>query len=166
MERELGVSLPRDYKRIVTGYAPVQVNVHLFLRRPSAERWNLGQWMKETVTAFTRSNLTDAQCPGFPEGPLFGGPDGLVPLASTDRGECLFGVADAPSGDRRLLACNGDEQDFHEYRMPFSEWLYRYFSGESMFGPGSAVFYPGPILFESLPMATSTPLTTWYGPER
>ncbi|MFH9862284.1 hypothetical protein [Streptomyces sp. NPDC017202] len=78
LERELGVPLPGDYKKIVTGYAPAQVNVHLFLRRPSAERWNLGQWMKETTAAFTRSDLKSAKCPGFPEGPLFSGPAGLI----------------------------------------------------------------------------------------
>ncbi|WP_086771395.1 SMI1/KNR4 family protein [Streptomyces bobili] len=166
LERGLGVSLPDDYKRIVARYAPVQLNVHLYLHHPSTERWNLRRWMDQTVTAFARRNLTDAKCPGFPQGPLFGGPEGLIPLTSTDRGEYLFGAADARSGHWRILACNGDEQDFYEYRMPFSEWLHHYLAGESMFGPGSAVFYPGPIVFEGLPMTASEPPTTWHGPER
>jgi hypothetical protein len=166
LERGLGVHLPDDYKRIIGKYAPVLVNVHLSLRHPSTERWNLGQWMERTVTAFSSSDLTDAECPGFPGGPLFGGPEGLIPLLSTDRGEYLFGFVDHPSSVWRFLACNGDEQDFYEYQMSFAEWLYRYLSGESMFGPDSAVFYPGPVVFEGLPMTASEQCATWYGPDR
>ncbi|MDX3245088.1 SMI1/KNR4 family protein [Streptomyces sp. ME18-1-4] len=159
------MSLPGDYKHIVVRYAPVQTNGHLFLHHPATERWNLGQWMERTVTAFSSSDLTEAKCPGFPGGPLFGGPGGLIPMVSTDRGEYLFGVAD-DSGGWCLLACNGDEQDFYDYQISFSEWLYRYLAGEPMFGPGSAVFYPGPVVFEGLPMTPSDPFDTWDGPDR
>jgi hypothetical protein len=166
LKRRLGVSLPCDYKRIIVRYAPVQVNVHMFLHHPSTERWNLGQWMEGTVAAFSSRDLTGAQCPGFPGGPVFGGAGGLTPLLSTDRGEYLFGAVKHPSEEWRFLACNGDEQDFYEYRVSFAEWLYRYLSGESMFGPGSAVFYPGPVEFEGMPMTATEPFDTWYGPDR
>ncbi|MEV5989311.1 SMI1/KNR4 family protein [Streptomyces sp. NPDC052051] len=166
LEGELGVQLPDDYKEIIGGYGPVQMNVHLYLKHPSTDWWNLGRWMKETVEAFSRSDLTDAECPGFPGGPIFGGPSGLIPLVSTDRGEYAFGVAGSPPGEWRILACNGDEQDFYEYHISFSEWIYRYLSGEDMFGPGSAVFYPGPIIFESMPLSESDRLLEWHGPER
>lgn len=166
LERELGIQLPDDYKEIIGGYAPAQMNWHLFLGHPSTPRWNLGEWMRGTVEAFSRSDLTEAECPGFPNGPLFGGPSGLIPLVGTDRGEYVFGVVDEASGEWRLLTCDGDEQDFGEYHMSFSEWLYRYLSGHGMFGPGSAVFYPGPVVFESMPMTESERSKTWYGPER
>jgi hypothetical protein len=166
LESELGVQLPDDYKEIIGRYAPVQLNGHLFLNHPSTRRWNLGRWMRETVEAFSGSDLADAECPGFPEGPVFGAPAGLVPLMDTDRGEYVFGVVDEASKEWRILACDGDEQDFHEYLMSFSEWLYRYLTGEDMFGPGSAVFYPGPVVFESMPMTASERSTQWHGPER
>ncbi|MFF4837051.1 SMI1/KNR4 family protein [Streptomyces sp. NPDC001315] len=166
LERGLGVQLPDDYKEIVVGYGPVQLNGHLYLSHPSTDRWNLGRWMEETVEAFSRSDLSEAECPGFPYGPVFGGPAGLIPLLSTDRGEYVFGVFDTASKEWRLLACDGDELDFYEYRMSFSEWLYWYLSGDDMFGPDSAVFYPGPIVFESLPMTESERSTKWYGPGR
>ncbi|MEY2247453.1 SMI1/KNR4 family protein [Streptomyces sp. BF23-18] len=166
LEGDLGVRLPEGYKRIVDCYAPVQMNGHLFLNHPATSRWNLGTWMKRTIESFERSDLSDAECPGFPAGPQFGGADGLIPLVGTDRGEYVFGVVDASSGGWRILACDGDEQDFYEYRMTFSEWLYRYLAGEDMFGPQSAVFYPGPVVFESMPMSESERSTTWRGPER
>lgn len=166
LERQLGVRLPDDYKEIIGSYAPVQLNGHLFLAHPSTDRWNLGEWVRETVEVFSRSDLTEAECPGFPDGPLFGGPSGLIPLVDTDRGEYVFGVVDGASGEWRLMTCDGDEQDFHEYHMSFSEWIYRYLIGEDMFGSDSAVFYPGPIVFESLPMVESERSTRWLGPER
>lgn len=75
-------------------------------------------------------------------------------------------MVDHADGTWRILACNGDEQDFYEYRMPFGEWLYRYLTGEDMPGPGSAVFYPGPVVFESMPMAAGDEPITWIGPDR
>jgi hypothetical protein len=160
------VRLPDDYKQLIETYAPVQLNEHLFLSHPATPRWNLGEWIEQTVAAFSRSDLTDARCPGFPSGPRFGGPDGLVPLAGTDRGEYVFGVVGGPSGEWRLLTCGGNEKDFYEYQLSFSEWMYRYLVGEDMFGPDSAVFYPGPVVFESLPMGEDDPFLTWHGPER
>ncbi|MFH8804861.1 SMI1/KNR4 family protein [Streptomyces sp. NPDC017936] len=166
LENGLGVQLPDDYERVLSAYAPVQLNVHLCLKHPSTPRWNLRESMEHTISAFSRSDLSDARCPGFPDGPRFGGAAGLIPLTSTDRGEHLFGAVDADSGEWRLPACNGDEQDFHEYRMSFAGWLHRYLTGEDAFGPGSAVFHPGPVLFEGLPMTASEHTTEWYGPER
>lgn len=165
LERRLACQLPDDYKEIVGTYGPVQINGHLFLNHPSTHRWNLGDWIAETVEAFSGSDLSEAACPGFPGGPRFGGPAGLIPLIDTDRGEYLFGVG-IGSSDERLLACDGDEQDFYEYRMSFSEWLYRYLIGEDMFGPESGVFYPGPVVFESMPMSESERSTKWFGPPR
>ncbi|MET8828551.1 SMI1/KNR4 family protein [Streptomyces sp. NPDC004610] len=169
LESELGVRLPEDYKRILEKYAPVQLNGHVFLEHPHTRRWNLGQWMRGTVEAFSRSKFTEDDCPTMPGGPVFGGPAGLIPLLSTDRGEYLFGIArmvGSHSGEWILLSCDGDEQGFYEYRMSFSEWFYRHLIGESMFGPGSAVFYPGPIVFESMPMTYEERSVSWQGPER
>jgi hypothetical protein len=73
--------------------------------------------MEWTISAFSRSDLSDAKCPGFQDGPRFGGAAGLIPLASTDRGEHLFGTVDADSGEWRFLVCNGGEQDFYECRV-------------------------------------------------
>ncbi|AZM59285.1 MULTISPECIES: SMI1/KNR4 family protein [unclassified Streptomyces] len=165
LETALGVGLPDDYKGILGRYAPVQLNVHLFLMHPSTGRWNLGRWMRETVQAFSRSDLTDVERLGFTGSP-FGAPSGLIPLLHTDRGENLFGAVEAGTGEWRFHSCNGDEPLYYEHRMSFSEWLHRYLRGEDMFGPGSGVFYPGPIVFESLPMQDAELSTTWEGPER
>lgn len=165
LERELGVRLPDDYKEILGRYAPIQLNGHLFLKHPSTHRWNLGRWMEETVQAFSRSDLTDLERLGFID-PVFGAPSGLIPLLNTDRGEDLFGVVEGGAGEWRLFSCDGDEALYYEYNMSFSEWLYRYLIGEDMFGPGSGVFYPGPIVFESMPMSEAERSVRWEGPER
>jgi hypothetical protein len=165
LEDELGVRLPDDYKEIVGKYAPVQLNVHLYLHHPSARRRNLRDWMMETIEAFSRSDLQDLKHRGLPGAP-FDAPAGLIPLLDTDRGENLFGLADADTGAWRLFSCGGDEALYYEYDMPFTEWLHQYLVGEDMFGPGSGVFYAGPILFESMPTSETEPLTSWEGPER
>ncbi|MEU3949620.1 SMI1/KNR4 family protein [Streptomyces sp. NPDC029526] len=166
LEKELGVRLPEDYKEIIGRYAPVQLNNHLFLKHPSTDRWNLGQWMQETVQVFmSHSDLTDVVRQGFTD-PPFGAPSGLIPLLNTDRGENLFGSVEAGTGEWRLFACNGDEALYYEYRMPFPEWLHRYLVGEDMFGPGSGVFYPGPIVLESMPMSATDPMVRRKGPDR
>jgi hypothetical protein len=165
LESQLGARLPDDYKEIISKYAPVQLNVHLFLYHPDTRRWNLGRWMQETIQAFSRSDLSDLERRGFGGSP-FGAPFGLIPLLNTDRGEYLFGRAVADTGTWRLFSCGGDEALYHEYEMSFSEWLYQYLIGEDMFGPSSGVFYSGPIVFESMPMGEMEPMTSWEGPER
>lgn len=91
LEDELEVRLPDDYKAIVGKYAPVQLNVHLRLYHPSTRRWNLQDWMMETIRAFSHSDLQDLERRGFPGAP-FGVPSGLIPLLDTDRGENLFAL--------------------------------------------------------------------------
>ncbi|MEV6758184.1 SMI1/KNR4 family protein [Streptomyces sp. NPDC051214] len=166
LERRLGVPLPDDYKTLVDAYGPIQLNGHLYLCHPGTARWNLSDWMESTVSNFQEIDLSDAECPGFPSGPVFGVANGLIPLADTDRGEYVFGVVGGGSDAWRLLVCDGEEPDFYEYRMPFSEWLFRYFEGEDMFGPDSAVFYPGPVVLESLPLSEGERVIVRSGPSR
>src|SRR5687768_6748001 len=90
LESRLGGALPADYKRIVDGYGPVQVNGHLYLSHPGTVRWNLGDWIFNAISEFERSDFSNAECPGFEDGPVFGGPAGLIPLVDTDRGEYVF----------------------------------------------------------------------------
>jgi hypothetical protein len=118
-----------------------------------------------TTSKFSRSDLQDLEHRGLPGSP-FGAPAGLIPLLDTDRGENLFGLADADTGAWRLFSCGGDEALYYEYDMSFSEWLHRYLVGEDVFGPRSGVFYAGPIVFEGMPMSETEPLTSWEGPER
>lgn len=41
LHAELGVQLPSDYRVLVDGYAPIELNGHLSLSHPATERWNL-----------------------------------------------------------------------------------------------------------------------------
>ncbi|WP_329022315.1 SMI1/KNR4 family protein [Streptomyces sp. NBC_00690] len=166
LEEELGLALPEDYKTLVDGYAPIQVNGHLHLEHPAAPGLGLSSFMAQTVEAFTSITWDeDVLCPGFEStGPLFGGEKGMVPLCSTDRGEYVFLAPKVDGEPGRLLTCDGDEQDFYEYRMSFGEWLSRYLTGDDMVGPHSAAFYPGPLLMERWPAGQQS--VEWYGPER
>ncbi|WP_369145883.1 SMI1/KNR4 family protein [Streptomyces sp. R44] len=165
LETGLGVAVPDDYKKIVEAYAPVQVNRHLYLLHPSED---LGLWMEQTVQVFRNTSWDeDVACPGFEEtGPLFGGRTGMVPLATTDRGEYVFAARDERTGGWRVLTCDGDEQAFSAYRMGFAEWLHGYLAGGDMVGPGSSVFCPGPIRLERSPVAAGGSPVVWEGPER
>ncbi|CAM5739099.1 hypothetical protein SMICM304S_09719 [Streptomyces microflavus] len=91
---------------------------------------------------------------------------GLVPLSSTDRGEYVFGVHNRNGEGWTLLACDGNEPDFFEFRMGYAEWLYRYLIGESMFGPETDVFYPGPVVMESMPVSETDEMRVLHGPDR
>ncbi|MFF3415858.1 hypothetical protein ACFYW9_14350 [Streptomyces sp. NPDC002698] len=72
----------------------------------------------------------------------------------------MVGTTDAP----RFLV-NYDET-WVEHRVSFAEWLHRYLIGEDMTGPNSAVFYPGPVKLEHLPMSAAERPEPRYGPDR
>ncbi|GGR39675.1 SMI1/KNR4 family protein [Streptomyces roseolus] len=165
LEAGLGVALPDDCKRIVEAYAPAQANRHLYLLHPSED---LAPWTEQTMRAFRDTSWDeDVACPGFEEtGPRFGGRAGMVPLATTDRGEYVFAAKGGQADGWRILTCDGDEQDFHEYRMGFAEWLHRYVAGGDMVGPGSAVFPPGPVRMERPAAPAGGAPVVWPGAER
>ncbi|MFE6764177.1 SMI1/KNR4 family protein [Streptomyces sp. NPDC057689] len=167
LHAELGVELPSDYRALVDAYAPVQLNGHLYLLHPATERWNLGEDIRQSVHAWSDvswegldADEDPRQLFGFAE-MRFGTPDGLWPIASTDRGEAIFFVDD---GRPRFLV--SFDETWEEYRMSFAEWLYRYLVGEDMTGPNSAAFYPGPVRLEHLPMSADDRTEPWYGPDR
>jgi len=137
LEETLGVTLPEDYRAVVDAYAPAQLNRQLYLLHPADD---LALWMEQTLRAFRNTSWDDGVvCPGFEEtGPRFGGRTGLVPLATSDRGDHVFAVRDDVPDGWRILTCDGDEQDFYEYRMGFAEWLHGYLTGGDMVGPDSA----------------------------
>ncbi|WP_030720007.1 hypothetical protein [Streptomyces sp. NRRL S-237] len=168
VEESIGTSLPQDYKDLIDAYAPVQVNGHLFLEHPANEFYELRTWIDETVEDFQETDWEAGfSCPGYEKsGPSFGGHGGMIPLACTDRSEYIFLAPGIDSGQWRILSCGRDWNDFYEHHMEFSEWLYRYLTGEDMFEPGQGVFYPGPVRLESLPIAAGDPQSEWFGPDR
>ncbi|MFE5486637.1 SMI1/KNR4 family protein [Streptomyces sp. NPDC056527] len=165
LEADCDVELPDDFKRIVEAYAPVEVNRHLVLLHPSED---LGMWIGKTNEAFQGTAWDeDVACPGFEEtGPQFGGRMGLVPLATTDRGDYVFAARNEKACGWRMLTCDGDEQDFYEYRMGFAEWLHGWLTGGDMVGPDSAVFYPGPLRLERWARTAGEPSLVWEGTAR
>ncbi|MFC8419712.1 hypothetical protein ACFUN7_02250 [Streptomyces sp. NPDC057236] len=54
LERDLRVSLPAEYKEIVDGYAPVEINGHLLLMHPATRRWNLAEKVRGTSEAWSQ----------------------------------------------------------------------------------------------------------------
>ncbi|MGW5425054.1 SMI1/KNR4 family protein [Streptomyces sp. NPDC003943] len=166
LESELGRAFPEDYKAILDAYAPVQLNHHLYLDHPANEFRPLGSWISRVVRSFGAISWDPGMaCPGFENvGPQFGGRLGMIPIASTDRGEYAFL---GPYGDRNIILTWGrDAPDFYAHDMTFGEWLKRYLAGEEMFMPGVAARYPGPIILESLPTRINDPVITWHGPDQ
>ncbi|MEV1065863.1 SMI1/KNR4 family protein [Streptomyces sp. NPDC050263] len=167
---ELGVILPGDYQEILDAYAPAKINGHLYLSHPANGRWNLGEWIRDTSEAWSQIDWDDVEAEGDPRISLgvsefaFGAPDGLIPIASTDRRETIFY---APRGgfEGGVLFVES-EGEFFEYSMTFSEWLYRWLIGEDVAGPNSSAFYPGPVTLQDLPMTPDERPETRYGPPR
>ncbi|WP_228181422.1 SMI1/KNR4 family protein [Streptomyces anulatus] len=170
LHAELGMELPADYQALVDGYAPIQLNGHLYLCHPATERWNLGQKIRDTVRAWSETPWDDLDPDEDPrllfelEELSFGTRNGLWPIAGTDRGETIFLMAtdDAAPG---LLVEDG-EGGWARYDMTFTEWLYRYLIGEDMAGPNTSAFYPGPVQLRRLPMAADERPEPWHGPDR
>ncbi|GAB2881326.1 hypothetical protein GCM10022245_15560 [Streptomyces mayteni] len=172
LEEELGAALPGDFKKIIDLYGPVQLNGHLFLHHPASERWNLGERIKSSSEAFSEVPWGEIEFEGDgdPRGSLgireleFGTAAGLVPAIGNDRGEEVFLAKGAVREKWRVFIMRDDE--WYEFDMDFSEWLYRYLIGEDVMGSNSAAFYPGPVKFESLPMRYEERSVAWYGPDR
>ncbi|MFI5756282.1 SMI1/KNR4 family protein [Streptomyces sp. NPDC051569] len=171
MERELGFELPADYKAVIEGYAPVRLNEHLYLHHPASEVWNLARWMRETVQAWSEIDWDVDELEEDPRTILgvgeirFGVREGLTPLLVSDRGETVFLSYRVRDGYSLIFVENGDGE-FYGYSMSFAEWLCRYLSGEDVNGPNSAIFYPGPVKFTSLPMDPGESEVVRFGPER
>ncbi|WP_432031652.1 SMI1/KNR4 family protein [Streptomyces antibioticus] len=170
LETELGLGLPADYQEIVDAYAPAQINGHLYLSHPATERWNLGEWIRSTADGWSQIDWDDVDVEGDPRISLgvsdlvFGSPDGLIPIASTDRREMIFYAPRGGNGRGVLFV--GGEGEFFEYSFSFAEWLYRWLSGEEVTGPGGSAFYPGPVAVRDLPMTVDDHPPTRYGPPR
>ncbi|MEU6277367.1 hypothetical protein ABZ871_33945 [Streptomyces populi] len=174
LESELGTELPADYKTVVDAYAPIQINGHLFLSHPATSRWNLPEKIRSTSQAYAQYWVAPDSTNDPESDPrqicelrdlAFGTPQGLIPLASTDRGETVF-LAPRVHGFPGGMCVAGGDGDWAGYPMPFAEWLYRFLIGEDMAGYKSAVFYPGPVMLESMPMTPDEPIRVSYGPER
>ncbi|MEV4875757.1 SMI1/KNR4 family protein [Streptomyces cyaneofuscatus] len=172
LHAELGIRLPVDYQVLVDAYAPVQLNHHLYLHHPATERWNLGQQIRDTVRAWSAVEWDgldpdEDPCQVFGLEELsFGTPQGVWPIAGTDRGETVFLVAaDADAAAPWLLVDDG-ECGWSRYDMGFAEWLYRYLIGEDMGGPNSSAYYPGPVQLRRLPMTVDDRPEPWSGPDR
>ncbi|MFD4907543.1 SMI1/KNR4 family protein [Kitasatospora purpeofusca] len=141
---------------------------------PATERWNLGKKIREISRAWAELDW-DREDWVEPEESIrvvldlqevrFGTKDGLVPITSTDRGEYIF-LAPLPDRTGHRICAVDHDGYWYEYRMSFSEWLYRYLVGENMVGPNSSAFYPGPVLLEPLPMSPDDRPAPMYGPER
>ncbi|MDX3055976.1 SMI1/KNR4 family protein [Streptomyces sp. NE06-03E] len=168
LHADLGIRLPRDYRVLVDAYGPIQLNGHLYLLHPATERWNLGKEIRSDVQTWSEVPWDELDLEAdedprrFFDELSFGTPDGLWPVASTDRGETIF-LAFGAHAAKFLVKY---DETWTEYRMGFAEWLYRYLIGENMTGPNSAAFYPGPVQMQSLPMSADERPKLSYGPDR
>lgn len=168
LHADLGIRLPRDYRVLVDAYGPIQLNGHLYLLHPATERWNLGEEIRSDVQTWSEVPWDELDLEAdedprrFFDELSFGTPDGLWPVASTDRGETIF-LASGAHAAKFLVKY---DETWTEYRMGFAEWLYRYLIGENMTGPNSAAFYPGPVQMQSLPMSADEWPKLSYGPDR
>ncbi|MFJ1754093.1 hypothetical protein [Kitasatospora sp. NPDC088134] len=165
VEGLLGIELPADFKEIVETYAPVTLNHHLVLTRPGTRFFDLAERLGPQIRGLEESDWDGAGVTFRGATPTFGGPDGLIPVARTDRREGAFLVRSA-NGERWHMAGMVLDGPLVEYGMGFSEWLYRYLVGEDMFGPRSGVFYPGPLMIEDLPEAPGDAVAARRGPAR
>ncbi len=170
LHAELGIQLPPDYRVLVDAFAPIEINGHLYLSHPATEWWNLGEYIRSTIKAWSEVPWDDLDLDAAEDPRIlfgldelsFGTPNGLWPIASTDRGEIIFLLA-TPDDPRFLVSF---DETWAEHRISFAEWLYHYLVGEDMTGPNSAAFYPGPVKLRHLPVSAGERPEPWYGPDR
>ncbi|GDY80589.1 hypothetical protein SAV31267_100740 [Streptomyces avermitilis] len=99
--RRTRIQLPSDYQALVDAYVPIHLNVHLYLSHSATERGNPGQWIRDTVRAWSEVPWDELDLDADEDPRLlfklrelnFGTTDGRWPIASTDRGETFFLVS-------------------------------------------------------------------------
>ncbi|WP_344445620.1 SMI1/KNR4 family protein [Kitasatospora nipponensis] len=165
-EGTAGTELPDDLKAITVAYAPVCLNHHLTLYHPSTSAFNLADHLKGELEQLNALDWFAEEGPAYHgSAPRFGGPHGLLPIAVTDRRESLF-IRRTESGEWICVTLSAFGGAFREFPMGFAEWLYRYLEGEEMFGPGTDVYYPGPVRIEELPQYRGDDVRDRWGPPR
>ncbi|GAA1244836.1 hypothetical protein GCM10009665_39620 [Kitasatospora nipponensis] len=161
-----GTDVPPDLRQIVEYCAPVQLNGHLILWHPNTELFNMSEKVAQYVDILRGVDWESHGALFRGAHPEFGGRDGLILVAMTDRREYVF-VARAAEGDGwSVVGLSGDGDTFYEYDWSFAEWLYRYCAGEELIGPDSEANYPGPLLVELLPRRRGEHVVTLRGPRR
>lgn len=129
--------------------------------------WSLEKWINETVATYAAEDwhgVLDDQ--SLAERLRFGCPGGLIPIASSSRGELVFLNSYEAIDGFGITVFVGSDCEFYDYRMGFAEWLFRYLVGEDVMGPNSTAFNPGPLVIEDLPSSLGGRATRRFGPDR
>ncbi|ROR46839.1 SMI1/KNR4 family protein [Kitasatospora cineracea] len=163
VEDLLGANLPEDFKRIIETYGPAMINEHLMLFHPGTELFNLKDHVSSRIEALKSTDWGDITFRGA--APVGGGPDGLIPVISTDRNESAFLVR-AETGEGWNVVGFAFDGEFTEFRVGFSEWLYRYLLGEDVFGPGTGMPRRGAVKIQDLPKTRGEGIVERRGPAR
>ncbi|MER7773145.1 SMI1/KNR4 family protein [Kitasatospora sp. NPDC096140] len=167
VEAAAGVGLPDDYKTFIELYGPVGVNRHLTFHHPNSEMWSLARWIRETIDSYRGVEWAEVlEEPEKADQLAFGGPEGLVPLLASGRGEVLFMETPPEEEGYRLVVFVGDDCEFFRYDIGFAEWLFRYLVGEDMMGPNSSALPSGPLLIEEFPKEFGGHPEFRHGPHR
>jgi len=135
VEAELRLSLPDDYKQVVTHYGSGQWQEFWFLLNPfTANRFlNLcrqslpgpeGPSTTLGAERYTREHLGNYPHPIFPE------PGGILPWASTDNGGRFFWLTEGSPTRWKTIYYPSRDPDFETYELSCSELLYGAVTGE------------------------------------
>ncbi|MFJ6383806.1 SMI1/KNR4 family protein [Kitasatospora sp. NPDC092039] len=129
LERELGVSLPADFREFTDAYGPVEINEQLYLEHPGHPVRNLGEKIREWIEHW--SDEDDAE---FLPAPAGSGPGELLPVATATTGEFVFlRVPDGPSAPWGMGVLETDTLEYVPYdELAFGDWLLAYLRGEDV----------------------------------
>lgn len=136
VERELGVALPSDFKRLIQSYGSGQWQDFWYVLNPFSANRYLNLVQQATVLRPAACSTLDAERTGRESEPasyphlIYPEPGGILPWAVTDNGGRLFWITAGPPAHWRTVYYADRSPDFESYNISCTQLVYGAVSGE------------------------------------
>lgn len=130
IEKELGLTLPGDYKQYISTYGSGKISDFLWIFNPFSKNkdLNLAIQAKKVLEVFrsmkTKYGISICPYQLFPE------PDGLFPIGYTDNGDDLFWLTKGAPEEWRIIIHQTRSANYEEYKGNLSNFLTELLSGK------------------------------------
>lgn len=129
VKRELGTSVPDDYKDFINTYGTGRFDNFLNVLNPFSEIDNLNLIVQKEPILNGLIELRDTFSENIPYS-LFPAMDGLLPFAETDNGDTLFWQTSGQPNNWTVVVKDSRESEYLEYKENMTSFLAKIFNKE------------------------------------